>query len=484
MDIVRDSGRAVVDVPIDGSGIDVASLPERVSGVYATPAHQHPLGITMSATTRLALLARAAEIDATVIEDDYDSEFRYDVAPLPALATLDRDRVVYLGTASKTVAPGLRLGWLVAPAAMVEQITERRSRAHDMAAWPVQRAFLSMLRDGHVDRVIRSARRTYAQRSALVQARLGCFGTVEGRPAGMYVTLQLSPDQSRRAAAAARVAGFDVPLLTEYTRTSDRHGLVLGFGGCTDAQLATVLDRAFPCARPGGVGRRLGGFPDAMASGQGKCGPRSDGRPIRPHTQEFDMTDTKAPVEIDEEKLMSFVFRAIDEVGATLNSALVVMGDQLGYYRAMADHGPLTPAVLAELTSTSEPYAREWLNAQAAGAYVDYDPETKTFSLPPEHAIAMTDETSPAFLPGFFQIAHGTARDAPSILEAARNGDGLGWHQHNTRRPRTGANGSSARDTSPTWSPTGSLRSTASCQGCSPEPRSPMSAAGTAHQRS
>ena len=88
----------------------------------------------MSATTRLALLARAAEIDATVIEDDYDSEFRYDVAPLPALATLDRDRVVYLGTASKTVAPGLRLGWLVAPAALVEQITERRSRAHDMAA--------------------------------------------------------------------------------------------------------------------------------------------------------------------------------------------------------------------------------------------------------------------------------------------------------------------------------------------------------------
>ena len=144
------------------------------------------------------------------------------------------------------------------------------------------------------------------------------------------------------------------------------------------------------------------------------------------------MTDTKAPVEIDADKLMSFVFRAVDEVGATLNTALVVMGDQLGYYRAMADHGPLTPAVLAELTSTGEPYAREWLNGQAAGAYVDYDPETKTYSLPPEHAIAMTDETSPAFLPGFFQIAHGTVRDAPSILEAARNGDGLGWHQHNT----------------------------------------------------
>ena len=147
------------------------------------------------------------------------------------------------------------------------------------------------------------------------------------------------------------------------------------------------------------------------------------------------MTDTQTPASapaIDEEKLMSFVFRAVDEVGATLNTALVVMGDQLGYYRAMADHGPLTPTVLAELTSTGEPYAREWLNAQAAGDFVTYDPATGTYLLPPEHAIALTDETSPAFLPGFFQIAHGTVRDAPHVLEAARNGDGYGWHQHNT----------------------------------------------------
>ncbi len=142
------------------------------------------------------------------------------------------------------------------------------------------------------------------------------------------------------------------------------------------------------------------------------------------------MTTTETPV-IDEAKLMSFVFRAVDEVGAALNTALVVMGDQLGYYRAMAGHGPLTPAVLAELTATAEPYAREWLNAQAAGAIVDYDPISRTYTLPPEHAIAMTDETSPAYLPGFFQIAHGTVRDAPAILEAARNGDGVGWHQHN-----------------------------------------------------
>jgi len=144
------------------------------------------------------------------------------------------------------------------------------------------------------------------------------------------------------------------------------------------------------------------------------------------------MSQTEAPVTIDEDKLMSFVFRAVDEVGASLNTALVVMGDQLGYYRTMAEHGPVTPAVLAELSATAEPYAREWLNAQAAGGYVTFDPEARTYTLPPEHAIAMTDETSPAYLPGFFQIAHGTIRDAPAIIEAARTGDGFGWHQHNS----------------------------------------------------
>jgi GntR family transcriptional regulator/MocR family aminotransferase len=241
VDVVRDAGRAVVDVPIDSAGVDVASLTGRVRGVYVTPAHQHPLGITMSATTRLALLQRVRELDALVIEDDYDSEFRYDVAPLPALATLDRDRVVYLGTASKSVAPGLRLGWLVGPANLVDEITERRTRAHDIAPWPVQLAYLSMLRDGHVDRLIRSARRTYARRSALVLARLAAYGAVEGAPAGMYVTLQLSGDRSQRAAEAAAAVGFDVPLLSDYSRRSDRQGLVLGFGGCTDAQLDRVL---------------------------------------------------------------------------------------------------------------------------------------------------------------------------------------------------------------------------------------------------
>ncbi|UOY02341.1 class I SAM-dependent methyltransferase [Blastococcus sp. PRF04-17] len=144
------------------------------------------------------------------------------------------------------------------------------------------------------------------------------------------------------------------------------------------------------------------------------------------------MTTTEIPTRpIDPEKLMGFVFKAVDEVGASLNTALVVMGDALGYYRTMADGSPVTPSELAERTATGEPYAREWLNAQAAGGYVDYDPETRRYTLPPEQAAALTDETSPAYLPGFFQIAHGTVRDAAAVLGAARTGDGIGWHAHN-----------------------------------------------------
>jgi SAM-dependent methyltransferase len=140
------------------------------------------------------------------------------------------------------------------------------------------------------------------------------------------------------------------------------------------------------------------------------------------------------PVErpIDPDKLMAFVFRAVDEVGATLNTALVVMGDALGYYRTMADGVPVTAAELAERTGTSEHYAREWLSAQAAGAYVEYDAQARRYTLPAEHAAALVDESSPAYLPGFFQLAHGTVRDAPELLEAARDGDGLGWHAHNS----------------------------------------------------
>jgi 2-polyprenyl-3-methyl-5-hydroxy-6-metoxy-1,4-benzoquinol methylase len=142
------------------------------------------------------------------------------------------------------------------------------------------------------------------------------------------------------------------------------------------------------------------------------------------------MSATEHPVEVDGDKLMQFVFRAVDEVGATLNAALVVMGDKLGLYQGLAGTGGLTPADLAERTGTAERYVREWLNAQAAGGYVTYDPDSGRYTLPPEQTVALTDPDSPAYLPGFFQIALGSVIDSPRIVEAARTGAGLGWHEH------------------------------------------------------
>jgi SAM-dependent methyltransferase len=142
------------------------------------------------------------------------------------------------------------------------------------------------------------------------------------------------------------------------------------------------------------------------------------------------MTSTEQTVQVDGDKLMQFVFRAVDEVGATLNAALVVMGDKLGLYRALAGAGPLSPAELAERTGTAERYVREWLNAQAAGSYVDYDPDSGRYTLPPEQAVALTDPDSPAYLPGLFQIALGSVLDSPKIADAARSGTGFGWHEH------------------------------------------------------
>ena len=134
--------------------------------------------------------------------------------------------------------------------------------------------------------------------------------------------------------------------------------------------------------------------------------------------------------EIDMDKLMRFVLRAVGEVGATLNTALVVMGDRLGLYRALAGAGPLAPGELAERTGTAECYVREWLNAQAAGGYVTYDPDTGRYVLPPEQAAALTDPDCPTYLPGAFQLALGTLAGTSKIVEAARTGAGFGWHEH------------------------------------------------------
>jgi SAM-dependent methyltransferase len=134
---------------------------------------------------------------------------------------------------------------------------------------------------------------------------------------------------------------------------------------------------------------------------------------------------------LDEAKIGEFVGRVVDELGATLNAALVVLGDQLGLYKAMDGAGGLTPGELAERTGTSERYVREWLNAQAAGGYVEYDERERRYSLSPENAFVLADESSPYFMPGAFQLMTASVRDEPAIREAFRSGAGVGWHEHN-----------------------------------------------------
>jgi GntR family transcriptional regulator / MocR family aminotransferase len=244
VEVASSAGFDVVDVPVDEQGFDVAALTalarDDVRAVYVTPAHQHPTGATLSAGRRVALVAEASRRGCLLVEDDYDSEFRYDVAPLPALASLSRE-VVYLGTASKAVHPGLRLGWLVGPSDLVAELVAARERRHDHPSWPVQRAFLAMLRDGHMDRLVRSARAVYARRSALVRSRLEPFTAVQGAGAGMYLTLPLPRDVAAAVVVATREAGFEVPALASYCRAHRRHGVVLGFGGVTDRELGDCL---------------------------------------------------------------------------------------------------------------------------------------------------------------------------------------------------------------------------------------------------
>ena len=237
VETARTAGREIRDLPALEPVTDLTG----VAAAYVTPAHQHPLGRVMPGPHRVALLDAARRSGALVVEDDYDSEFRYDVAPVPALASLDRSRVAYLGTAAKSVAPSLRLGWVVAPAVPAERMQARRVVTHEGAPWPVQRAYLALLRDGYVDRVVRSARRVYAERAPRVAAALAPYAELAGPLAGMYSTWLLPAADAVRARDAARRAGFEVNLLADYCRTATLTGLVVGFGGVTDDELDRAL---------------------------------------------------------------------------------------------------------------------------------------------------------------------------------------------------------------------------------------------------
>lgn len=139
---------------------------------------------------------------------------------------------------------------------------------------------------------------------------------------------------------------------------------------------------------------------------------------------------TTAPQPINQDKLHQFVMKAVGEMGAAMNAALIVIGDKLGLYKAMAGAGPMTSQEIATKTGTAERYVREWLAAQAAGGFITYDGASKTYTLPPEQALALADEMSPVFLPGFFDIVAACVKDEPKVTDAFRTGRGLGWHEH------------------------------------------------------
>ena len=133
---------------------------------------------------------------------------------------------------------------------------------------------------------------------------------------------------------------------------------------------------------------------------------------------------------VDQERLNELLGKAIVDLGGAYHAALVVIGDKLGLYRALAADGPATSAELAARTGTAERYVRDWLNVNAAGGYVDYDPATGAYALSPEQALVLADESSPACLLGSFQMAIAALKITPRLVDAFRTGAGIGWHEH------------------------------------------------------
>ncbi|TCC18851.1 PLP-dependent aminotransferase family protein [Kribbella speibonae] len=238
----RDHRLEIVDVPVDEDGLRVDALTD-AAAVYVTPSHQYPLGGRLPVARRNELVRWARRTGSLLIEDDYDSEFRYDVAPLPALAQLDLERVVHLGTLSKTLSPALRLGWLVASEAMVDRLATFRENSGDWPGWPMQAAMLAMLRDGYLDQAVRRGRRLYADRRTHTCAVLSPYGQVVGQDAGLHITLLLPDDaDDLRIAAAAREAGVVVAPLSEYRRSvPGPPGLVIGYATPSTSDLHRAL---------------------------------------------------------------------------------------------------------------------------------------------------------------------------------------------------------------------------------------------------
>jgi GntR family transcriptional regulator/MocR family aminotransferase len=232
-------GARVVPCRVDADGLVVDELPAGLKLIYTTPAHQYPLGGRLPVPRRQALTGWARATGALIVEDDYDGEFRYDVAPLPALFGLDPGAVIYLGTTSKTLTPTLRVGWLAAPAPLLPGLARAAENLGDWPAQPAQRAVLSLISGGDLERHIRRMRHEYARRRAVLTATFGdqALGRLLGDDAGMHMVLDVGGGAGE-IAATAREQGVAVGTLERYfTGPVTANALVLGYGGSSLADV-------------------------------------------------------------------------------------------------------------------------------------------------------------------------------------------------------------------------------------------------------
>jgi GntR family transcriptional regulator/MocR family aminotransferase len=245
---IRDAGLEWVAVPVDADGIRVDRLSAvRADAVVVTAAHQYPTGAVLSAERRAALLDWAASRRATIVEDDYDAEFRYDREPIGALQGLAPDRVVYAGSASKILAPGLRLGWLIVPPALTDAVVGWK-QATDMGSAALdQLAFADLLERGELDHHLRRMRPIYrARRDALLAAlaRHVPDARPAGASAGLHVLAWL-PDvvDEARVVAEAAAAGIGIAPLASRRVEAGPAGLIFGYGGIAEGSIDAGIER-------------------------------------------------------------------------------------------------------------------------------------------------------------------------------------------------------------------------------------------------
>jgi GntR family transcriptional regulator/MocR family aminotransferase len=234
-----------VPVPVDESGLDVRELDATgARAVIVTPAHQWPTGVVLAPERRHELVEWAARRDAYVIEDDYDAEFRYDREPVGALQGLAADRVISIGTVSKSLAPALRIGWLLSPPALTEPLTDLKNIADRGSPTLDQLALARLIESGRYDRHLRRMRTLYAtRRTALVDALAQHAPAVRlsGLAAGFHAVAHLAPGTDEETVvtrARARGVGLYGMSACRASGATDPPQLVLGFGNVTDRGIA------------------------------------------------------------------------------------------------------------------------------------------------------------------------------------------------------------------------------------------------------